>query len=150
MAHQLLGRDVAPRGRSTLRHAGWIALGGLIGASLLGLNAAPVEAAHCGTVRIFGGTATPGSGTSATTFIFKVHYIDSSGAAPSSVRLGLGGTWTTMSTDGADYVAGVTFSGSRKVPVGTWTYFFRATFGADVACDNKLVTPTQVTVITPT
>ena len=146
MAHVLGRRTVAPGGRSRLWLAGGIALAGWLVASVVGIDLAPALARTCGTVTIESGTASPSSGTTATTFAFSVAFIDSTGAAPTSVKLRIAETWTTLAPNGSDYAAGVQFKGSRKLPVGTWSYFFRATYGNGLTCDHVRPTPQTVTV----
>ena len=144
---QVLGRRTdAPGGRSRLWFAGVFALAGWLVASLMGLDIGSVLGRTCGTVTIQNGTASPGSGTTATTFAFTVSFVDSTGAAPQSVKLRIAETWTTLQPSGSDYGAGVTYKGSRKLPVGTWGYFFRATYGDGLTCDHIRPTPQTVTV----
>lgn len=146
MAHALGPRAVAPGGRSRLWLSGGLALAGWLAVSLLGFDINPAVARTCGTVTIQNGTATPGSGTTATTFAFAVKFVDSTGAAPQSVQLRIAETWTTLEPSGSDYAAGVQFKGSRKLPVGTWAYIFRATYGDGLTCDHVRPTPLTVTV----
>ena len=123
-----------------------LALVGALLVSAFGFGAGPALARTCGTVTIRSGTASPGSGTTATTFSFVVQFSDTTGAAPTSVTLRIAATSMVLKTSGTNFAAGVEYKGSRKLPAGSWPYSFRATFGDGQTCDNIRVTPTAVTV----
>jgi hypothetical protein len=146
MAQTFGPRAVAPGGRSRRWLAGVLALAGWFVVSVLGIGIDPAMARTCGTVTIQSGTASPGSGTTATTFAFSVKFVDTTGAAPTSVRLRIAETWTTLQASGSTYATGVLFKGTRKLPLGTWGYFFRATYGAGLTCDHVRPVPQTVTV----
>ena len=125
----------------------------------IGLTAPPVEAASCGgaaprETTLTAGTAQPGSGSTSTTFVFEVHYSDSAGCEPASVVLRIPGVGnTTMGTTGSKFKAGVTFTASRRLPAGVWSYSFEATSGNGpglrvVELDD--VSPDSITVTAPT
>lgn len=86
------GNEIDRRGQLRFRLAGGLALAGLLLTSLFGSAVAPVLARTCGTVTIRGGSASPGSGTTATNFQFKVHFVDTTGTAPQSVQLRINNT----------------------------------------------------------
>jgi hypothetical protein len=84
-----------------------------------------VLASKCGTITIDQGSATPGSGTTSTNFLFSVHVMDISGKAPAWVRVDFpNGSYKDLTASGSDHAAGVIFSGARQLPVGTWSYTF--------------------------
>ncbi len=125
----------------------------------IGVTAPPVEAASCGgaaprETALTAGTAQPGSGSTSTTFAFEVHYSDSAGCEPSSVILRIPGVGdTTMGTTGSKFKAGVTFTASRRLPAGVWSYSFEATSGSGpgrrvVELDD--VSPGSISVTAPT
>jgi len=94
-------------------------------ASVSGISVSEVLASKCGTITIDQGSATPGSGTTSTNFLFSVHVIDTSGKAPAWVRVRFpNGSYKDLTASGSDYAAGVIFSGARQLPVGTWSYTF--------------------------
>ena len=124
----------------------------------LGLSALPADAASCTgaskrQTTLTAGAATPGSGTTSTTFAFSVRYADSAGCEPSSVVLMIAGVGnTTMTTTGSDFQGGVVYRASRRLPAGVWTYRFRATSGKGqgervVTLDN--VSPASIKVAAP-
>lgn len=138
-----------------------IALAMVIAALGLGLSALPAQAASCtGAAKrqttLTAGTATPGSGSPSTTFAFSVRYADSAGCEPSSVILMIAGVGnTTMTTTGTDFEGGVVYRTARRLPVGVWTYRFRATSGKGqgervVTLDSVSPTSIEVTAPTPT
>src|SRR4051812_13249037 len=146
MADEMGRRAAAPGGGARAWRVTGVALVGMLFVSALGVGVDPALARTCGTVTIHGGTASPGSGTTATSFAFAVEFTDTTGAAPTSVTLRIAGTSTALHATETNFAAGVLYKGSRKLPAGTWPYFFRATFGDGQTCDNIRVTPTSVTV----
>jgi hypothetical protein len=108
----------SPRYRIGRSLAGALALTSWLVLSSIGA-ATPVLARTCGTVTIENGTVTPGVGTTETTFTFSVRVSDTTGAAPSWVRVRVNGVWSPLEGTGTDYGAGVIYSGTRKLPAGT-------------------------------
>lgn len=146
MAHAFGRRAVAPGRRSRRWLAGGLALTAWLVVSVLGFDVDPALARTCDTVTINEGIVSPGSGTTATSFAFSVTFVDTTGTAPQSIRLRIAESWKTLQPSGSDYATGVKFKGSRKLPVGTWGYFFRATYGGGLICDHVRVTPLTVIV----
>jgi hypothetical protein len=101
------------------------------------------------------GKATPGSGTTATTFTFSVKYADTGNCAPNWVRVSIsnaGGIPFPMSGSGTTYTTGVTFTYSLQLSAGTHTYSFAAESGTDKGRKTfvlKTVSPTSVIVTLP-
>jgi len=97
------------------------------------------------------GAASPGSGTTATSFSFSVRYQDTGGCAPTSIRVIVaGGTYSL--TGSGNYASGVTFSTTRRLPAGTWGYRFTATSGSGSGVKSVTLTsvsPSTVTVSPP-
>jgi uncharacterized membrane protein YgcG len=130
----------------------------LIAGSLV-MTVAPVEAASCSGAShkpptLTSGKATPGSGSTSTTFTFSVQYADKAGCKPSSVVLLISGLSSkTMSTSGTNYQTGVVFTTTRQLPAGLWSYSFRAVSGTGAGQRTTTltsVTPGSVSVIAPT
>src|SRR5262245_36173310 len=149
MAHWLGQRATAPRhGERAWRLMGLALISALV-ISAVGFGGGAALARTCGTVTISGGVANPGYGTTATTFAFAVKVSDMSGTAPQSIHLRIAESWTPLQATGTNFTAGVIYKASRKLPAGTWPYFFRATFGGGQTCDNIRVTPPTLTVTAP-
>lgn len=90
-----------------------------------------------------GGGATPGSGGPSTAIEFSVHYADSVGCAPSSIDVVISGVGRFgMTASGSGFKAGVTFTASRRLPVGSWSYHFEATSGSGAG--HRMVSKTSV------
>jgi hypothetical protein len=132
----------------------------IIGASgLLALvagTAPTVLAASCNgashDLSLSAGAASPGSGTTATSFQFTVRYQDTGGCAPTSIRLVIAGGTYTLAGSGTNYASGVTFSTTRRLPIGTWAYRFTATSGSGAGAKSVTLTsvsPSTVTVSAP-
>src|SRR5262245_9367595 len=117
MAHVSGERAIAPDGGPRKGRVVGLSLVAALLVSVMGLGAGSALARTCGTLTIGNGAASPGSGTTATTFNFSVKVTDTTGAAPESVRLRINGTWTDLSPNGSEFAAGVTYTGSRKLPV---------------------------------
>lgn len=129
---------------------------GILGLVLFAANlaiAGPSLAANCGTpshnASLSNGGASPGSGSPATTFVFSVSYADNAGCTP-SVSLIIGGVGT-FAMSGAPPPAGGTavYKTTRSLPVGTWSYSFRATSGTgggEITTTFTAVTPSTVRV----
>jgi hypothetical protein len=110
---------------------------------------APVEAKSCATLSIGPGTVSPGTGTTATTFRFTVTVSDKSGTAPAWVRVRVNGTTSNLSGGGTNFKAGVAFSGTRKLPAGTWPYSFVVGIGGGTTCSFNGVVPAAAVVTAP-
>src|SRR5262245_21871306 len=106
MAQLFGGRVVAPRGAAMRSAAVVLALLLAFLVTALGPGTLPVLARTCGTLTIDNGTATPGSGTTATTFRFVVRIVNTTGAKPSSVRLRIAGDWLNLEANGSDFKSG--------------------------------------------
>jgi hypothetical protein len=101
------------------------------------------------------GKATPGTGTTATVFIFSVIYSDTKDCRPNYVTVTINGVGTfPMTGSGTSYNTGVTFTWSLKLPAGTHTYSFAASSGTGTGKKTytlKSVSPPSVVVtVAPT
>ena len=100
------------------------------------------------------GKASPGSGTTSTTFTFTVRYTDNRGCAPTFIRVEIPGRPSlAMTTTGTDYAGGVTYRASTTLPAGSWTYRFSAASGDGPGYLTFLLTtvsPSKVIVLGPT
>jgi len=114
-----------------------------------------VQAASCNgashpTPVLDDGSASPGSGTTATRITFRVRYVDGAGCPPNRLDLvvvGLGRY--RMTGNGTAFTSGVTFSVSRKLPVGSWPYYFAGTSGSGTGERSVALTkvsPTEVVI----
>ena len=121
----------------------WIAL------SLVGF-ASPVEAKSCATLTLGPGIVSPGSGPPSTTFTFSLTVADKTGATPAWVRLQVNGSSSDLATGGTNFKAGVVFSGTRTLPVGTWPYSFAVRSGGTTCTFTGAVPATVVVVAPPT
>jgi hypothetical protein len=117
----------------------------------------PVVAASCNgashELTLSSGAASPGSGTTATSFRFTVRYRDTGGCAPTSIRLVIAGGSYTLAGSGTNYASGVTFSTTRRLPAGTWAYRFTATSGSGAGAKSVTLTsvsPSTIRVSAPT
>jgi hypothetical protein len=99
------------------------------------------------------GKATPGTGTTATTFTFSVKYADTESCKPNWVRVIVSNAGNfLMSGSGTTYETGVTFTYSLLLSAGTHTYTFAAESGTDAGRKTFLLTtvsPTSVIVTVP-
>jgi hypothetical protein len=112
-----------------------------------------------------GGTANPGSGTTATKFTFRVTYTDNDGCAPDRIVVVVVGVGTyALSYVGGGLQSGATFARSMLLPAGRWGYQFEASSGsgagrrqakltnvnpAKVAVSKPAAKPTPEPVVTP-
>ena len=126
---------------------GAITLLSWFGVSLAGF-ASPVDAKPCPTLTLGPGLVSPGTGTVTTSYRFSVTVVDKSGTAPSWVRLRVNGTSIDLSPSGANFKAGVVFSGARTLPVGRWPYSFSVRSGG-ATCTFAGVVPAAVVVAAP-
>jgi len=102
------------------------------------------------------GAASPGSGTTATSFRFSVAYKDNSDCTPSSITVTINGAGTFnlayVSGDPSS-PAGATYARSLTLPAGTHAYHFTATSGSgagELTTTLTSVTPPMVVVVAPT
>jgi hypothetical protein len=91
------------------------------------LLAMPV-AAVAGPTKLLDPAAGPAIGTTATTFRFEVTYRNREGSAPDHVRVVVDGVAHAMhsTSGGDDWKAGVRYSWSSRLAIGTHTVVFRA------------------------
>lgn len=116
----------------------------------------PSLAANCGTpshnASLSTGAASPGSGSTATIFVFTVDYSDNAGCTPtvSLIIPGVGTFGMSATGDGSGNI--VTYGISKKLPAGTWAYRFRATSGSNGGAVNVTLTtvsPRSIVVSSP-
>ena len=104
-------------------------------------------AANCSVAKhavvLTAGTASPGSGSTSTTFRFTVTYQDDKGCPPNIIKVVIGGVSYPLSQAG-----GATFSVALKLPVGSWSYYFYASSGSGAGQSFTLtdVSPSVVSV----
>jgi len=131
----------------------------LLAAALLIAGPVPrAMAASCNgqshTPSLSGGTVSPGSGGPSTDFDFSVVYSDSAGCAPSSVVVVISGVGPiAMTASGSNWQAGVTFTVSRNLAVGSYAYSFSATSGSGGGTKTvtlSSVSPGTIVVAPPT
>ncbi len=79
------------------------------------------------------GSVSPKSGTTSTTFRYKVIYTDADNDPPVVKRVYIDGKPNTMSYSSGSYISGATFVFSTKLPVGNHTYYFYFTDGNGTA-----------------
>src|SRR5688572_16003118 len=84
-------------------------------------------AAVSGPTKLLDPVAGPAAGTPTTTFSFAVTYRNREGSEPDHVQILVDGVAHVMATvDGTDWKAGVRFTWSSRLPVGTHEIEFRA------------------------
>jgi hypothetical protein len=114
------------------------AVAGFVAALLLVLALSPTTADAASnpctkqsrTLSLSNGSVSPGSGTSATPFVFSVRYRDSGNCAPNYVTVQISGVGTVSLSGSGSYDAGVVFSKTVYVSaVGTHSYSFQASSG---------------------
>jgi hypothetical protein len=108
-----------------------------------------VVAASCSKSSLTAGGATPGSGSTSTTFTFSVRYAGKAGCPPSAVAVIIPGVSTTAMSPGASGV----FTVSMKLPAGVWAYRFQAVAGTGSGAQTVTladVSPGSITVVAPT
>ena len=119
--------------------------------------AAPVQAASCNGAsheppKLTSGRATPGLGTPTTSIVFSVVYRDAAGCAPTSIIVTIGGVGSLALAASGDPAAGITFSRSTRLPVGTHAYRFTAISGSgpgERSATLTSVAPMQVKITAP-
>src|SRR5947207_1413890 len=149
-----MGRPRAGVGRMIRRRvAAAIFIGAFVVAfsAAIGLGTQPVRAARCAdenptfATKVCGGAISPGTGTTATTFTFSVIYINTN-TNPNLmgyawVRVSISGIGTfDMTPTGSNYAEGVKFVYARKLPAGTYTYYYvgrRPSDPAPLRCDPE-------------
>jgi SH3 domain-containing protein len=134
--------------------AGAIALAAWFGPSPNPFAPGPALAASCTNkshkLTLTNGTASPGSGTTTTSFRFSVRYTDNANCPPIQVSVTIPGVGLfPLTASSSAYSSGVTFSVSRRLPVGTWTYLFTAQSGSGGGSRSvtlRSVSPSRVVV----
>jgi hypothetical protein len=134
--------------------AGAIALAAWFGPSPNPFAPGPVLAASCTNkshkLTLTNGAASPGSGTTTTSFRFSVRYTDNANCPPIQVSVTIPGVGLFALTGSSSaYSSGVTFSVSRRLPAGTWTYLFSAQSGSGggaLSVTLRAVSPSRVVV----
>jgi hypothetical protein len=106
---------------------------------------APVSAG-AGPTRLSAGSASPGSGTTATVISFAVTYRNREGSPADWVRVQVAGSAHAMTTSGTDWKTGVLFKWSGKLPAGVHIVTFEA-MSRDRFTDSLV--GASVTVIVP-
>ena len=120
-------------------------------------TATPVRAASCNgashEMTLSRGTASPSSGTTATSIRFSAVYEDNAGCDPISITVTISGVGTfPLSAAGAGPSGGTTYQRVMTLPVGVRTYFFSATSGSgkgEVTVQLTSVSPTSLTITAP-
>ena len=120
-------------------------------------TATPVQAASCKgashEMTLAGGTVSPATGTTATTFRFSAVYEDNAGCDPISITVTISGVGTfPLNASGPGPSGGVTYQRSMTLPLGVRTYFFSATSGTgagEVTVQLTSVSPSSVTISAP-
>jgi hypothetical protein len=115
----LTRRSPAPRGAGQL-------IATIAAAAALLLSLALPVAADSGPTRLYGASASPGSGTTATTIELTVGYRNHEGSGPASVTVLIDGTPHDMVADGSDWKHGVMYSFATTLPIGMHTFSFEA------------------------
>jgi hypothetical protein len=133
----------AIRAVASVSLAAAIALAAWFGPSPNPFAPGPALAASCANkshkLTLTNGTVSRGSGTTATSFRFSVRYTDNANCKPTQVSVTIPGVGLyPLTASGSAYTGGVTFSVSRRLPVGTWTYSFTAQSGS--GSGSRLVT----------
>lgn len=113
----------------------------------------PVAALSCTgshQITLDRGAVAPGSGTTATSFVFSVRYRDTANCAPRVVNLRIAGVGTFgMRTTGTNFKVGVVFKRAVELPVGKWGFSFSAASGVRGGAKSATqgtVKPTRVSV----
>ncbi|HZM73228.1 MAG TPA: hypothetical protein VFC71_07600, partial [Candidatus Polarisedimenticolia bacterium] len=100
------------------------------------------------------GAASPGSGTTATSFRFSVTYADNAGCAPTSIVVTVVGSGTfPLTFASGDLTSGAVFARAMTLPAGSHGYSFEAVSGSGAGEQTfklSAVTPSAVTVTSPT
>lgn len=99
------------------------------------LAAHPAEAASCAgnshAMSLSDGRASPGSGSTSTSFTFRVTYTDNDACAPNTIAVRIPGVGTfNLAYVAGNLQAGATFGRSLQLPPGTWAYRFEAASGS--------------------
>jgi hypothetical protein len=105
-------------------------------------------------IALSGGTASPGSGTTATVFHFQVTYTDNAACPPTRIVIVIDGVGQfTLSQIGGDPQSGATYGRDLTLPAGTRAYHFEASSGSGAGAVTVTLTsvaPPTVTVVAPT
>ena len=146
------------RGRPNLRRAcGFLVLLAASFAALLG--SPPIaQAAACNgashQLTLSNGSASPGSGTTGTSFTFAVVYTSNAGCEPGSITVTIPGVGTIgLGAAESGPGSGVWYRVSTELPAGSWTFRFDAVSGSGTgerAATLSDVSPGAVHVVAPT
>ena len=103
-------------------------LGAIVAALVFVMLLAMPVAAVAGPTKLLDPAAGPRTGTTATTFRFEVTYRNREGSAPDHVRVVVDGVAHAMTSTsgGDDWKAGVRYSWSSRLAIGTHSVVFRA------------------------
>ena len=117
-------------------------------------TATPVRAASCNgnshDMTLSRGTASPSTGTTATSVTFSAAYDDNAGCDPISITVTISGVGTfPLTAAGAAASGGTTYARTMTLPIGVRTYFFSATSGTgkgEVTVQLTTVSPSPITI----
>jgi hypothetical protein len=121
-------------------------------------TATPVQAASCKgashEMTLSAGTASPGFGTTATSFRFSAVYTDNADCPPISITVTISGVGTfPLSPTGTMLSGGEVYQRSMTLPAGRRTYHFAATSGegsGEVTVQLPTVRPVELIITAPT
>jgi hypothetical protein len=132
-----------------------LAVAAAVGVLMVPTTSSSALAGNCNgatTPAITGGTASPGSGSPATTITFSVRFTDSGGCQPSKVEVVVAGLGRyAMTGAGTAFQAGVTYLTAMSLPAGSWAYSFAATNGSGKrSVTLTAVSPASIVIVSPT
>ena len=115
------------------------------------------DAASCAgnshVMSLSAGTTSPASGTSATSFTFRVTYTDNSACLPSAISVTVVGVGRfSLAYGGGNLQTGATYSRATRLPAGKWSYEFDASSGSGAGLQTRRftnVSPPTVRVAAP-
>jgi hypothetical protein len=110
------------------------------------LSLALPVAADSGPTRLYSASASPGSGTTATTITFTVGYRNHEGSGPAWVHVLIDGTAHGMAAGGSDWKHGVIYRYATTLRVGRHTFSFQA---SDTRKFTDVATGGTVTISAP-
>lgn len=125
-----------PGGRSVVPSLAAVAMGTL-------LVLAPVPAAAAPGARLMNARVAPTSGTTATTFAFSVEFNGTAGVTATAVVARVAGATLPLALAAGSARRG-TWTGSSRLPVGTWQVVFEADPSDGPAIQLTLLTPVIV------
>jgi outer membrane biosynthesis protein TonB len=120
------------------------------------LNLATPGSAAAAAAKLTGGTVTPTTGTTATAFLFSVHFVGSATDRAVTVGASVAGGTVPLTLSNGDARNG-TWTGSSNLPAGSWPVMFSAissggtnpTFGPTVPVVVSVPTPSPTPQPTP-